>query len=37
MLPPMSVVNVDLDEIDLYDPKGYEATAPYETFARLRR
>ena len=33
----MSVVNVDLDEIDLYDPKGYEAAAPYETFARLRR
>ncbi len=24
-------------EIDLYDPKGYEAAAPYETFARLRR
>jgi cytochrome P450 len=28
---------VGLDEIDLYDPHGYEAAAPYETFARLRR
>ncbi len=27
----------DLDEIDLYDPKRYEAAAPYAVFARLRR
>ena len=27
----------DLAGIDIYDPRGYEAAAPYETFALLRR
>jgi cytochrome P450 len=27
----------DLADVDLYDPRRYEAAAPYETFARLRR
>jgi cytochrome P450 len=35
--PSTEALTSDLDEIDLYDPRGYEAAAPYDVFARLRR
>jgi len=37
MLPLVAPVRSELDGVDLYDPRGYEAAAPYELFARLRR
>jgi cytochrome P450 len=34
---PSTEASISELEIDLYDPRGYEAAAPYDVFARLRR